>query len=371
MARSSSNSKRGRRRYGANTAYLGLAVVMFVAILVAIFWGRSAGPHEAAAGGGSQDANAVTETAGPASPLAVETAPQPERTAAPEPTPQSVAPGPVAQDPETELVPAYADMLGAENQDNAKVGEMVAQAKALVRSQPGKIIEVRDQLNGALAMPASPQQRQTIKDELARLSEDWLFGPAVFAGDALCGTYAVKPGDLLQVIGRRHKVPYEIVMKINHIRRPQSLQAGKTIKVINGPFHAKVSRSAFTLDLYLQDTYVRSFKVGLGASGTETPTGLWRVQDGGKLERPQWYDEKTGRTYQPTDPDYPLGSRWIALDGVSGDAKGRTGFAIHGTKDPDQIGMAGSRGCIRMYNGEAILLYNLLVPLYSKVEVVK
>jgi len=54
---------------------------------------------------------------------------------------------------------------------------------------------------------------------------------------------------------------------------------------------------------------------------------------------------------------------------VSGDAKGQTGFAIHGTKEPEQIGSAGSRGCIRMYNGEAILVYNTLFPLYSKVEV--
>ena len=53
MARSSSNSKRGRRGHRANSAYLGLAVVTFIAILVALFWGRSAGPHEAAAGGGS------------------------------------------------------------------------------------------------------------------------------------------------------------------------------------------------------------------------------------------------------------------------------------------------------------------------------
>ena len=42
---------------------------------------------------------------------------------------------------------------------------------------------------------------------------------------------------------------------------------------------------------------------------------------------------------------------------------GRTGFAIHGTKEPEQIGTAGSRGCIRMYNDDVVLMYNLLVPL--------
>jgi len=204
---------------------------------------------------------------------------------------------------------------------------------------------------------------------MAKLSEDWLFGPAVFAGDTLCETYQVKRGDGLEVIGHRQKVPYEILMQINNIAKPKSLQAGKAIKILKGPFNVKVSRSAFTLDLYLQDMYVRSFKIGLGKPGYETPTGIWRVKDGGKLIQPPWTDPDTGRLYKATDPDYPLGSRWMALEGMDGQAKGRTGFAIHGTKEPDQIGTGGSRGCIRMYNGDAVLMYNLLTPVYSQVEV--
>jgi LysM repeat protein len=208
-----------------------------------------------------------------------------------------------------------------------------------------------------------------IKDEMSKLSKDWLFGPAAFAGDKLCDTYTVRSGDVLDILGRRMKVPYQMLMQINNIPRPQALQAGRALKVIHGPFHVKVNRSTFTLDLYLQDTYVRSFKVGLGRPGYETPTGRWRVQEHGKLEQPPWTDPDTGRLYKKTDPDYPLGTRWIGLDGVDGAAKGRTGFAIHGTKEPEQIGTAGSRGCIRMYNDDVVLMYNLLVPLYSQAEV--
>jgi lipoprotein-anchoring transpeptidase ErfK/SrfK len=94
------------------------------------------------------------------------------------------------------------------------------------------------------------------------------------------------------------------------------------------------------------------------------------VQEHGKLEKPPWTDPDSGRLYKPTDPDYPLGTRWIGLEGTDGKAKGRTGFAIHGTKDPDQIGTAGSRGCIRMYNTDVELMNNLLIPIYSQVEVV-
>ena len=125
------------------------------------------------------------------------------------------------------------------------------------------------------------------------------------------------------------------------------------------------------MDLYHQETFVRSFRVGLGEPETETPTGLWRVRSDGKAERPIWTDRTTDKTYLPDDPDYPLGSRWIGLEGLKGNAKGREGFGIHGTKDPEQIGTTGSRGCIRMRNGEVILLYNLLAPNLSTVEVVE
>ncbi len=109
--------------------------------------------------------------------------------------------------------------------------------------------------------------------------------------------------------------------------------------------------------------------MGLGKPGRETPTGLWRVKSGGKHISPIWTDPDTHKVYSPGDPDYPLGSRWIELEGIKGDAKGQTSFGIHGTKEPDTIGTAGSRGCIRLHNGDAILLYNLLAPIHSLVRV--
>jgi lipoprotein-anchoring transpeptidase ErfK/SrfK len=250
-----------------------------------------------------------------------------------------------------------------------EVTTLIAEAEKLIATGTSGMIAARDKLNEALRMPMSPTQRSSVKDRLGNLSERWLFSRTVVPNDPLCESYLVKRGENLELIGHKYRVPYEIIMQINKITRPELLQAGSTIKVINGPFHAKVYRSTFTMDLYLQNTYVRSFKVGLGKPGMETPTGLWRVKPGGKLERPIWTNPIDNKTYHPEDPDYPLGSRWIALEGLSGEAKERTGFAIHGTKEPDQIGTAGSQGCIRMHNGEAILVYNLLAPTYSQVEV--
>ena len=256
-----------------------------------------------------------------------------------------------------------------DTESDPKVAELIAEATLLVNTRPDSVIEARNRLNVILPMCKSQQQRAAVKEQLSKLADKWLFSRTVLPGDALCETYRVRRGEQLIRIAEQFKVPYEILMQINGIHRPEALQSGQIIKVINGPFHAKICRSAFMIDLYLRNTFVRSFPVGLGVPGRETPTGLWQVKTGGKLISPTWTDPDTGRTYKAKDPDYPLGSRWIALDGIEGQAKDRAGFAIHGTKDPHQIGTAGSRGCIRLHNGDAILVYNLLVPIYSTVTV--
>ncbi|MBN2020086.1 MAG: L,D-transpeptidase family protein [Sedimentisphaerales bacterium] len=257
---------------------------------------------------------------------------------------------------------------------NQDVSGLIAQAMELLNTGAigaggPKIIEARDRLNEILPM-ANGRERAFIKEQMAQLSEKWLFSRLVYPQDALCAGYKVNSGDMLSTISKQHNVPYEILMQINGIARPEQLQAGITIKVVNGPFNARIYRSTFTMHLYLQNTYVRSFQVGLGKPGMETPTGRWRVKSDGKLIQPIWTDPQTNRTYHPEDPDYPLGSRWIALEGIEGAAVGRTGFAIHGTKDPQQIGGPGSQGCIRLHNGDAILVYNLLMPGVSLVDVV-
>jgi lipoprotein-anchoring transpeptidase ErfK/SrfK len=332
MAREFIGSTRRLIGQSRNWIFLVITLILFVAVVATIFkWRRP-----------PADSQAQPSDAQPAAPLAVETQPKSELTTG---TPEmNKAPGP-------------------------DIANIIADAVVLVTSQPEKVIEVRDKLNAALQLSMNPQQQRFVKEQLSKLSDKWLFGPTVCTGDMLCESHTVKPGERLTVIAEKFKVPYEILMQINNIRQAESLQAGQTIKVIKGPFHGTVTRSTFTFDLYLQNTFVRSFSVGLGKPGRETPVGVWRVKLGGKLVSPPWTDPDTGRAYKASDPDYPLGSRWISLEGIDGPAKGRDGFAIHGTKTPEQIGTAASRGCIRLHNGDAILVYNLLVPGYSRVRV--
>jgi hypothetical protein len=138
-------------------------------------------------------------------------------------------------------------------------------------------------------------QRALLKKRLSELADKWLFSRTVYPQDRLCSDYHVRAGELLQQIAGGDKIPWEFLQEINSISRPELLKSGSRIKVVHGPFHAKVSRSTFTMDVYLQRTFVRSFPVGLGQEGKETPTGLWSVKEGGKLIKPPWSDPETGK----------------------------------------------------------------------------
>ena len=247
---------------------------------------------------------------------------------------------------------------------------LLSEAIDCINATPPRILDARTRLNEALLRPLTPKQGDFAKKQLAILADTWLFSRVVLPGDRYCTSYKIKSGDNLEAIGRQFDVPFEILQQINNISDPRSIQTGQVIKVIKGPFNAVVYRSRFVLDLYIQQMYVKSFRVGLGKLGMETPTGLWRAALGGKLIKPVWTDPVSGKTHKPNEPDYPLGSRWIGLEGIKGAAVGRGGFAIHGTKDPEQIGTARSQGCIRMHNGNVILMYKLIMPGSSLVKVV-
>jgi hypothetical protein len=360
---------RGRRN--RNRTYTILLAVLVIGVMIAFYYGPF-GKNEAEIIDTNTQDDTNVDTAAVNVPEVPSEPEIQEPVATEEPavkeTTAFVPPAEIEEKPELPEI-ALEPVPGPNVQANPEASSLIAEAAALLGETPGKIIEARDKLNQALRMPMSHQQRLSVKDQLSKLSDEWLFSRTVFPEDPLCESYQVKSGDLLTTIGDKYKVPYEILMTINRISRPESLQAGLPIKVVKGPFNAKVYRSSFTMDVYLQNTFVRSFRVGLGKSGMETPTGLWRVKSDGKLVKPIWTNPVDGKTYHPEDPDYPLGSRWIGLEGLSGEAKNRTGFAIHGTKEPEQIGSAGSQGCIRMHNGDAILVYNMMYPGVSQVEV--
>lgn len=95
---------------------------------------------------------------------------------------------------------------------------------------------------------------------------------------------------------------------------------------------------------------VETYPIGIGRDAYNTPLGITETTM--RLENPAWYPPESIRreaaergdpapAVVPPGADNPLGKYAILLD--------IPGYLIHGTNQPDGIGMRASRGCIRMH----------------------
>ncbi|NOT01397.1 MAG: L,D-transpeptidase family protein [Phycisphaerales bacterium] len=230
----------------------------------------------------------------------------------------------------------------------------------------GDKVLARAHFSEAMNLGLSADDEQEARRQLRVLGRDTVFSPSCFENDPFASYYTVQPGDSLGKIATAHDVTADLLARINNISDVNRIGAGQRLKVIRGPFHARVTKSTHTIDVFLGTVFVDHFKVGLGADDA-TPTGAWVVRN--KLTNPTYYPPRSGDIVSADDPANPLGERWIGLEGVDGNAVGQMRYGIHGTVEPDSIGRNASLGCVRLYNEDVEFLYDLLIVNKSKVEI--
>ncbi len=226
--------------------------------------------------------------------------------------------------------------------------------------ESGDLLKAREALNRVLHASVPADQQKQIRDTLSQIAEKSIFAPIdILPGDTMAEYYSVVQGDSLQKIGKTYLVTEDLLSVVNGGMNKNVIRAGRQLKVVKGPFHATVVKSAFDLHVYLQNIYVRTYKVALGANNS-TPTGKWVVTE--RLTNPTWTNPRTGLKIKANDPQNPLGEFWIALEGIEGRARGQSGYGIHGTIDENSIGTQASMGCVRLSNKDIEVLYSMLVP---------
>ncbi len=228
------------------------------------------------------------------------------------------------------------------------------------------ILTAQTQMSAALRAGASGEQATELRARLVQLANKVVFSPPRVTGDPRSATYLVKRGDNLRKIAKQHKITADLIARVNNLRNKSMIREGARLKVLRGPFQAVVLKRDHTMDIYLDDVLVRTYKVGLGEHDS-TPTGTWRVKN--KLTNPTYFPPRGGKIIQADDPKNPLGEHWIGLEGVAGEAKNQLRYGIHGTNDPNSIGKDMSLGCIRLLNEDVTELYSLLVVGSSQVIV--
>lgn len=243
--------------------------------------------------------------------------------------------------------------------------------------EQGRLVEGRSLLSALLFDPARPlpePDAAAVRDMLTHANEKLVLSPEVVPGDPLAERYRVQRGDLLARIAPQYNVPYPFLERINRVDA-RRIQAGQPIKVIHGPFHARIVKSDYRMDVFLRGPdglpiYVKSYPVGLGQADS-TPLGPWRIEPGKKVTNPDWRNPRTGEYYPRDDPDNPIGEYWLALEGIDDETRDIPGYGIHGTVDPDSIGEQASMGCIRLRNGDIEEVFHMFVGGESTVEIVR
>ncbi len=110
-----------------------------------------------------------------------------------------------------------------------------------------------------------------------------------------------------------------------------------------------------------QPVLVKTFPIGIGRVGWETPLGATSVV--AKARDPHWYVPLSVRqehaelgnplpSVVPPGPENPLGHRVLKLE--------MPGYLIHGTNQPYGVGMRVSHGCVRLYPENIEYLYELV-----------
>ena len=158
--------------------------------------------------------------------------------------------------------------------------------------------------------------------------------------------YIVRQDDQFAQFSKGYSVPWQYLAKLNHVD-PKKLRPGQRLKMIKGPFSAIVELNNFLLTVHAYGYYVKAYSIGIGKDSS-SPIGKLTVIN--KVPNPQYTDPQ-GHVLDGSDPNNPLGSRWLDLG---------KGYGIHGTIAPNSIGKAESRGCIRLRNEDVEEVYDML-----------
>jgi L,D-transpeptidase ErfK/SrfK len=180
--------------------------------------------------------------------------------------------------------------------------------------------------------------------------------PALGGGDLIgrFGQRVVRPGETLIAIAQEEKLGYVELLAANPGVDPWLPRAGTRLLLPAAHLLPDARRRGIVVNLGDLRLYffpkdggaARSFPLGIGRDGWETPTGDTKIVR--KRAHPTWTPPASIRAEEPglpacvaPGPDNPLGAYALNL--------GWNGYVIHGTNKPAGVGRRVSHGCIRLY----------------------
>ena len=238
-------------------------------------------------------------------------------------------------------------------------------------------VNARQVLTEAWVAGLLDRDRERARALSTRLADATLLMNPGVPGSPWTRSYTIRPGDSMSRIMSREKVPTSqtFIARLNGLKNPNSIRAGRPLQLPTGRFHAVVDLSSKDLALFQEiegswDLLI-ALPIAVGPrlrNDADPMQGVYVVAPRGKRRNPGWTNPVTGDRWKANDPENPVGEHWVALEGL-GDVSAIRGVAIHGTNDPG--GIAGGRlpGSISLADDDIELLYQVLDTGDSTVEI--
>jgi L,D-transpeptidase ErfK/SrfK len=184
----------------------------------------------------------------------------------------------------------------------------------------------------------------------------------------------VRYEDTLIELARRHSLGYEELTRVNPKVDPWLPGEGTEILIPGQRVLPAGPRDGIVVNLPEHRLYyfsrpkagekptVMTFPVSVGKMDWRTPLGATHIVS--KIKNPSWTPPESVRREHaergdpplprvvPPGPDNPLGTRAMRLAIPGGS------YLIHGTNNPDAVGMAVTHGCLRMYPEDVEKLFD-------------
>lgn len=148
----------------------------------------------------------------------------------------------------------------------------------------GQVLQARKLYNSALKGISGLGEHEAhgLREKLAALNAHTLLGTGVLPDDPAARIVAVAAGDTLARIADNYRLTLALIEELNPAVHPADLRVGQPVKVLFGPFDARVVLHAHRIDIMLHQLYVTSFKMQLDDALPVNP-GIY--ESPGNLER--------------------------------------------------------------------------------------
>jgi hypothetical protein len=181
-------------------------------------------------------------------------------------------------------------------------------------------------------------------EEEARVQQllDQLAGTVIYSRQHLIRhAHVVKVHERLEDIADQYHVPVQLLANINGITNPDTILPGQRLKVVPGPFTARVDTQRQQIVMYARSYYAGRL---FFTPGSDQPPRAGDYEVITKVIERTWYD-RNGREVPPEHPENPYGPFWIGLGSDQ---------CIHG------LASEMARGCIGLTPRDAQDLYAIL-----------